>query len=127
MKGGSGAFQSLVERSITAWNSVNYVGVDQTDFVRKNIEMLRSLSSMEAFLDNGQFWFFQLKESFIRQQLLMKWHPVRLDEYILLPIDYGFVNQEDCFFVSHYWHTREHPDPAGHGMSLFRADLAHQE
>jgi hypothetical protein len=107
-----------VERSITVWNSVNSVGVDQTDFVRKNIEMLRSLSSMEALLDNGQFWFFQLKESFIRQQFLMKWHPVRLDEYILLPIDYGFVNQEDCFFVSHYWHTREHPDPAGHDMSL---------
>jgi hypothetical protein len=55
-------------------------------------------------------------KSFI--QLLTKWHPVRLDEYILLPIDYGFVNRKDCFFVSHYWHTREHPDPTGHDVSL---------
>jgi hypothetical protein len=64
VKGGSGAsaeFQSLVKRSITVWNSVNSVGVDQTDYVCKNIKMLRSLSSMEALLDNGQFWFFQLR------------------------------------------------------------------
>lgn len=130
VKGGpdvSAAFQSLVKRSITAWNSLNYVGVDQVEVARKNIEMLRSLSSIEAILENGQFWFFQLKESFIQQQLLMKWHPVRLDEYILLPTDYGFVNCKNCFFISHYWHTREHPDPTGHDMRLFLEDLAHEE
>ncbi|KAF8250245.1 hypothetical protein K440DRAFT_659687 [Wilcoxina mikolae CBS 423.85] len=129
-KGGfaaSAAFQSLVERSITAWNSLNYIGEDQTDIVRKHIGMLRSLSSMETLLGNHQFWFFQLKESFIRQKLLMKWDPVRLGEFIFLPIHYGFVNNQDCFFVSHYWHTREHPDPEGHDMCLFLEDLAQVE
>jgi hypothetical protein len=82
---------------------------------------------METLLKTGQFWFFQLKESFIRQQLLMKWHPDRLYEYILLPIDYGFVNCQDCFFISHYWRTQEHPDPEGHDMRLFREDLVHEE
>jgi hypothetical protein len=117
------AFQSLVERSITAWNSLNYVGVDQANVTRKNTERLKSLSSLETLLEDAQFWFFQLKESFIQQQLLMKWHPLRLEEYILLPIDNEFVNCQDCFFVSHYWHTREHPDPEGHDMCLFREDL----
>jgi len=123
----SAAFQSLVERSIIAWNSLNYVGVDQAVVVRKHIDMLRNLSSMETLLENRQFWFFQLKESFIQQKLLMKWDPVRLDEYILLPIHYGFVNNQDCFFVSHYWHAREHPDPEGHDMCLFLKDLAQME
>jgi hypothetical protein len=127
--GASAAFQSLVERSITAWHSLNYVGVDQDEEleIRRMIKTLKGLSSIEALLEDGQFWFFQLKESFIRQQLLMKWDSVRLDEYILLPIEYGFVNSADCFFVSHYWHTREHPDPTGHDMRLFREDLTHQE
>jgi len=127
--GDSAAFQSLVERSITAWNSLNYVGprADQAFVIRKAIERVRRLSSIETLLEKGEFWFFQHKEFFIHQQLLMKWHPARLNEYILLPMTYGFVNNKDCFFVSHYWHTREHPDPVGHDMRLFLEDLAHQE
>jgi hypothetical protein len=54
---------------------------------------------------------------------MVKWDPTALDEYILLPVHYGFVNNQDCFFVSHYWHTKEHPDPEGTDMQLFRTDL----
>jgi hypothetical protein len=126
-QGASAAFQSLVERSITAWDSLNYVGEDRAFTVHRIAGMLRGLSSLEALLQNRQFWFFQLKESFIQQQLLLKWDPARLDEYILLPLDYGFANCKDCFFVSHYWHSREHPDPKGHDMSLFLEDFTRVE
>ena len=124
-------FRSLVERSIIAWNSLTFVGedCDKADIFRRHTEELRTLSSVEALLGTNirQFWFFQLRESFFRQKVMMKWHPGRLDEYILLPLQYGFVNNRDCFFVSHYWHTREHPDPDGRDLRLFREDLRHQE
>ncbi|KAG0376367.1 hypothetical protein BGX24_007860, partial [Mortierella sp. AD032] len=61
------------------------------------------------------------------QSRLAKWDSGHLDRYILLPIDYGFVNNRDCFFVSHYWRTRSHPDPKGIDMSLFRDDLRDQQ
>ncbi|KAF9991792.1 hypothetical protein BGZ79_003976 [Entomortierella chlamydospora] len=61
------------------------------------------------------------------QSRLAKWDSSRLDSYILLPIDYGFVNKRDCFFISHYWRTRSHPDPKGIDMSLFRDDLRDQQ
>jgi len=63
----------------------------------------------------------------MRQNHFMKWDPKHLDEYILLPIDYGFANNKDCFFVSHYWHTMGHPDPEGKDMSFFRTELKEEE
>jgi hypothetical protein len=123
----SAAFQSLLERSITAWHLVNYVGEDKFDAFSKHIDILRSLSSMEALIEGRQFWFFQLRESFMRQDRFMKWDPKRLEEYILLPIDYGFANNQDCFFVSHYWRTREHPDPQADDLRAFREDLQGME
>jgi hypothetical protein len=53
----------------------------------------------------------------------MKWDLDRLEEYILLPIDYGFANNQDCFFISHFWRTSEHPDPQADDMRFFREDL----
>jgi hypothetical protein len=123
----SSAFHSLVERSIIAWDSLDFVGKDRAVTTLDLAELLRSLISLEALLRNRQFWFFQRRNSFLKQRLLMKWSPAHLDEYILLPICYGFVNNNDCFFVSHYWHTREHPDPEGHDMRLFREDLVREE
>lgn len=123
----SAAFQSLRERSIDAWDSLNYVGEDKADTFSKHTGILRSLNSIEALLGDRQFWFFQLRESFMRQDCFMKWDPDRLDEYILLPIHYGFANNYDCFFVSHYWRTREHPDPRGDDFHLFREDLEKME
>jgi hypothetical protein len=59
----------------------------------------------------------------MRQNLFMKWDPDCLDDYILLPIEYGFVNKRDCFFISHYWRTPKHPDPEGEDFRLIRGDL----
>ena len=53
----------------------------------------------------------------------MKWDPDRLDEFILLPVEYGFVNKKDCFFVSHYWRNPKHPDPEGEDFRLVHGDL----
>jgi hypothetical protein len=123
----SAVFQSLLERSIAAWHSLNYVGEDKADAFSKHIGILRSLNSIEILLEDRQFWFFQLRESFMRQDCFVKWNPDRLDEYILLPIDYGIANNQGCFFVSHYWRTCEHPDPQAEDLRLFREDLEKME
>src|SRR5438034_4785708 len=120
----SAAFQSLVGRSVTAWHSINYVGrSDKAVAVNEHTNDLSSLRSIEAVLESQQFWFFQIKEAFVRQNLFTKWDPNRLDEYILLPAECGFVSNRDCFFISHYWRTHEHPDPEGEDLRLCREDL----
>ena len=121
--GDSGSYPALVERSITAWHSLNFVGEDQARWLSYCTELLRGLTSLETLLQNAQFWFFQSKESFIHQSLLMKWNPNDLDTYVLLPVHNGFVNKQDCFFVSHYWRTPQHPDPDGEDMRDFINDL----
>src|SRR5450432_2826696 len=75
----SAAFQSILERSITAWHLLNYVGEDKVHAFSKHIDILRSLSSMEALIESRQFWFFQLRESFMRQDRFMKWSYIWLD------------------------------------------------
>jgi len=56
----------------------------------------------------------------------MKWDADRLDEYILLPVSHGWVNKKNCFYVSHYWRTKDHPDPQGEDFKLVRSDIAGQ-
>jgi hypothetical protein len=125
--GASASYQALVERSVTVWNSLNYVGESRTDNIRHFTEIIRDLHSLDALLQHGQFWFFQRKESFINQNLLMKWDHDNLDAYVLLPVEYGFLNNKDCFFISHFWRTREHPDPEGQDLRLFLDDLEESE
>lgn len=55
---------------------------------------------------------------------MTKWDPNRLDESILLPISYGYVNNKDCYFVSHYWLEPHNLDPAGVDLLAFIEDLA---
>jgi len=125
------AFQSLINRSIAAWQAINYVGPERGDeriaVINDNALRLRSYHSLEEVLMRRQYWFFQLRESFMRQKVLLKWDPTRLDDYILFPITYGFVNKRDCFFVSHYWLTREHPDPQAVDLVQIQQDLKDQE
>lgn len=120
---GSGTFQALVERSIIAWFSLNYVGPSRASDISESIEILRSLTSVEDVLANSKFWFFQCRESFVQQAHLSRWDSGCLDMYILLPCLNGFVNKRDCFFISHYWRTTEHPDPEGQDMRNFLHDL----
>lgn len=69
---------------------------------------------------------FKLREHFMSQSTMVKWDVVRLDEYILLPAHYGFLNNADCFFISHSWKTPLPPDPQGKDLSLFHEDLQGQ-
>lgn len=88
---------------------------------------LRSFGSIDDLLRSRiMFWFFQRRESIMKQNQFLKWDPSRLDEYVLLPVAYGFVNKRDCFYVSHFWRTKEHPDPRGEDFRLVHSDLANQ-
>ncbi|KLO89437.1 uncharacterized protein LW93_1496 [Fusarium fujikuroi] len=120
----SASFQSLVDRSIQAWEALNYVGCDRVAAIKSDSAKLRDLTKFDDLLAKREFWFFQLRKSFLEQQRLAKWNPNRLDQYILLPISYGYVNNKDCYFVSHYWREQGNPDPAGVDLAAFKNDLA---
>jgi hypothetical protein len=64
-------------------------------------------------LEDCQFWFFQRSEVFMTQKVFPKWDPARLDDYVLIPAGDTFTNEQDCFFISHYWNEAEHPDRTG--------------
>ena len=121
----SPTISSLVERSIQVWGSLQYANltIDNTIAIARHSEQLRKVITLEDLLEHREYWFFQLRESFLRQTYLLKWGAEHLDEYVLLPIDYGFVNNKDCLFISHYWRTRDHPDPEGEDLQLFIQDL----
>jgi hypothetical protein len=90
------SFSSLVERSITSWNSFHYIGENRSNDIRRCGEILRSIISLEDLLRRGTFWFFQTKESFVKQTVFMKWNPARLDVYILFPRFVPFVKSRHC-------------------------------
>lgn len=54
---------------------------------------------------------------------MQKWSRDRLDDYVLLPATNGFVSRTDCFFVSHFWHTKDDPDPGGKYLRLLQDEL----
>jgi tetratricopeptide (TPR) repeat protein len=110
-------FRSLVEHSIEAWKRVSYRR-GKTQAIKKHSQVLRSLDSLDDFLNfrDHQYWFFQLRESFMRQKAFQKWDPDRLDDYILLPVEDRFANEADCIFISHYWRAPGHPDLQGEDL-----------
>ncbi|KAJ6498743.1 hypothetical protein C8R45DRAFT_979694 [Mycena sanguinolenta] len=117
-------FQSLVNRSITAWATINFVTDDHSTALEYHRSLLRSLGSIEDVLKSRSYWFFQLRSSFLNQDRLCKFDLTQLDRYILLPIDYGWVNNHDCYFVSHYWRSASHPDRDGTDLRMFQQDMA---
>ncbi|KAJ5364484.1 uncharacterized protein N7496_010197 [Penicillium cataractarum] len=122
------SFKSLVERSITAWNSLAYAtDTEVKGSVLRLSATLRRLNSVDdLFRSRIMFWFFQRRDSFMKETRFMKFDINRLEEYILIPMDDGFVNKKDCFYVSHLWRTREAPDPRGEDFALARQDLSTQ-
>ncbi|KAI1119186.1 hypothetical protein F5Y14DRAFT_396827 [Nemania sp. NC0429] len=111
-------FLSLVRRSLEAWGPL-----------RKEHPlaegMLQRYADLDDFLGEKSvmFWFFQQRESFLSQGTMTKWGRDRLDHYILLPGFPGFVTRRECFFVSHFWQTRDHPDPFGTHLRLHQNEL----
>lgn len=122
------AFQSLVARSIAAWRSIRFATKNREELIEKYSAMLPKLKSIDDLLGaNPKYWFFQTRENFMSQTALAKWDSDCLERYIVLPVDCGFANNTDCFFISHYWRTPSHPDPDGIDLSLLRQDLEGQE
>lgn len=121
------AWTSLVERSLEAWKSLKLnteVGVFQTSFLQRYKSLDELLSSGLGHL---MFWFFQRRDAFLSQKRMSKWSRTSLDDYILFPANNGFVNRIDCFFLSHFWHSKDHPDPDGKYLRLIQDDLQSQE
>jgi hypothetical protein len=118
------AWRSLVTRSIAAWEDLDRD--EQTTNKDLPRFMLRQYHSLDNFLQDGRhlmFWFFQQRSAFMSQNRIKKWSPDELDDYLLLPASPGFVMRQDCFFVSHFWRTQDHPDPDGEYLRLHQAEL----
>ncbi|PVI03982.1 hypothetical protein DM02DRAFT_208353 [Periconia macrospinosa] len=126
------AWRSLVDRSLAAWDTI----ISQHPETSNNLatESIQTCDSLESFLKEyivpfsgfPMFWFFQLQSSYLAQSRLSKWSPDNLDDYVLLPALPGFVWRSNCFFVSHFWHSPQHPDPDGTYLSLYQNDLRQQ-
>jgi hypothetical protein len=84
---------SLVSRSIQAWDTIETEHEMTQAFLPR--DLLLTCKTVEEFLlksiQCSQFWFFQLRSSFMSQKRLMKWSPNRLKEYVILPAMPGFV------------------------------------
>ncbi|KAH8686470.1 hypothetical protein BGZ61DRAFT_454517 [Ilyonectria robusta] len=112
---------SLVHRSVEAWDPLTQTG----HAIEK--EVLQKCTSLDEFLCKGSanpmFWFFQRRAAFLSQKTMPKWSSDRLDDYVLLPASNGFVKRTECFFVSHFWQTKDHPDPNGEYLHLLQENL----
>ena len=121
------SWRSLVSRSIAAWEEMH-----PEDHVHKRFgkELLESSHTLHDFLPptacpGPTFWFFQTRSAFLSQDRLAKWSNSDLNEYILLAP--SMLRREDCYFMSHFWRTREHPDPDGEYLRLSQAVLEKQD
>ena len=121
------AWSSLVSRSITAWDDL---AIDKQTSKNLPRSMLQKCHSLDDFLiQSGKLfmlWFFQQRSAFMSQKRMEKWSRDKLDNYVLLPASRGFVSRRDCFFVSHFWRTQDHPDPDGEYLRLHQAELKSQ-
>lgn len=121
----------LVERSIGTWQSLRFMKEDgsvaRPDRTLET-ETLRSYDCLDEFLLDApkmlMFWFFHMREAFLAQRTLKKWNQDMLDEYVLLPATIESVNRNDCFFMSHFWHSKDHPDPNGDYLCQYQQELA---
>jgi hypothetical protein len=122
------AWRSLVTRSIAAWDNVSTT--ERTPGKELPRAFLQKCHALEDFLDPDEnllmFWFFQRRSAFMSQERIKKWSRDELDDYVLLPALPGFVTRQDCFFVSHFWRTQDHPDPDGEYLRLHQAELESQ-
>ncbi|KAK8095692.1 hypothetical protein PG999_013714 [Apiospora kogelbergensis] len=117
-------WESLIRRSIAAWKPPTSPKYPHFE------DVLRRYTSMEQYLCEApmgpMFYFFQRRESFLSKKRMPKWSRDNLEDYILLPAADGYVTRDECFFVSHFWHSAEHPDPDGTYLRLHQDCLGQQ-
>jgi hypothetical protein len=94
------------------------------------IDTLQNYSCLDDFLckapNSAMLWFFQQRDAFLSQERMTKWSRDALDDYVLLLATSNFVSRNDCFYVSHFWRTQEHPDPDSEHLRRFQAELQPQ-
>jgi hypothetical protein len=124
------AWRSLISRSIAAWDRLITDDDDEIFCKDHPQSMLRECHSLDEFLAQAgsplMLWFFQQRSAFMSQKRMKKWSRDDLDDYVLLPASPGYVTRRDCFFVSHFWRTQDHPDPDGKYLRLHQAELKSQ-
>ena len=124
----SGTWDELVVRSIEA--AILLAPDAQEGEQQRVIDALQRCSCLDDFLRKApeymMFWFFQRRDAFLSQETMTKWNRDDLDDYVLLPATPGFVTRKECFFVSHFWRTQEHPDPDGEYLRLLQTQLRPQ-
>ncbi|KAK2053225.1 hypothetical protein LY76DRAFT_650007 [Colletotrichum caudatum] len=110
-----------------AWKEIR---TDEDRAMPRLTEFLKLWTSLDEFMQEApktlMFWFFQRREAFLSQRTMQKWSRDRLDDYVLLPAAPGFVLRTNCFFVSHFWQTKNDPDPDGNYLPLSQNDLRSQ-
>ncbi len=124
------AWQSLVKRSAQAWEP-QWEIIESEDKAGKadckyHLERCSDLKAFLREMTTGMapiFWFFQKRDWFLAQNSLTKWNPNDLDQYVLFPAG-RYVTKEACLFMSHFWHTKNHPDPARRDLQLVQAQNA---
>jgi len=107
-----------VSRSIATWNDL--ISDEQ------HKDLLRGYHPLDEFFIVGPefftLWFFQSRSAFISQNRFKKWSREALNDYVLIPAMPGYVWRTDCFFASHFWRTREDPDPDGETLRLHQTE-----
>jgi hypothetical protein len=122
------AWSSLVRRSFEAWRALDG---SERDLAFAMYD-LQKYATLDAFLSGVVmdslvfFWFFQRREPFLAQKTMAKWSKDRLEDYILLPAMMGSVSRRECFFVSHFWQSKDDPDPGGKYLRLHQRELRPQ-
>jgi hypothetical protein len=123
------AWCSLVRQSIDGWISFPRLDSKNKSYIKAVLE--NECPTLGAFLGRPRelmhVWFFQHRLAFMSQKRLTKWSPDNSDNYILLPGGYGCIWRDHCFFVSHFWQTRDDPDPDGRCLRLHQRELAQQK
>lgn len=121
---GTTLWASLVHRSIEARKEI------RTQNVPKLLDILEHWTTLDEFLEESPktvlFWFFQRRDAFLSQKTMQRWSRDRLDDYVLLPATPGFVLRTNCFFASHFWQTKDNPDPDGKHLRLLQNELQPQ-
>ncbi|KAK6541495.1 hypothetical protein TWF694_007304 [Orbilia ellipsospora] len=109
------SFESLIDRSVAILPQLGVGSPTTKQAIDKHIAFLKNLKSIDELLiaKDNPVWFFQSRESFMQQTIFQRWDPNLLERYVLLPMEGGVANSEDCIFISHFWQTQPHPDPDG--------------
>jgi hypothetical protein len=119
-------WRSFVRQSIAAWKGHVEGEVHERrakDLLTKECHTMDEFMFRSVEFGTPWLWFFQKRSAFATQKRFAKWSLDKLDDYILLPGSNGYIWRTECFFVSHFWQTRDDPDPDGHYLRLHQAQL----